>query len=259
MDVKNMSQLSKRLVAEPDDYMHSLRTNLYMYIGEKDITLQQISDEADIPISTLKTLCYGDAKDCRISTVIKLARVFHVSVDELIGSGTITSQTCESLQLMRTLPESFTYFVRWIIRFYRDMLIAHPVKEKAVEIMKARCSGEGNLIVTSDMEVSDISDYAPEVRTKIYMGIKIPCGNYEPYYFSGDILYVAHDRRPREDEAVVVCIAGCMWILKSRREVISSDDKRVITRYYTLRDDKYFASGDDIDSVIGYVVKVRRG
>ena len=36
-------------------------------------------------------------------------------------------------------------------------------------------------------------------------------------------------------------------------------DLRVITRYYTLRDDKYFASGDDIDSVIGYVVKVRRG
>lgn len=258
MNIKNMSQLSQRLVAEPDDYMHSLRANLYMYIGEKDITLQQISDEADIPISTLKTLCYGDARDCHISTVIKLARVFHVSVDELIGSGTISSQTCESLQLMRTLPESFTYFVRWIIRFYRDMLISNPVREKAVEVMRPSCSGEGNLLVTSDMEVSDISDYVPDIRTKIFMGITIPCNNYEPYYFSGDILYIAHDRRPRESEHVIVCIAGCMWILKSRREVVSPEDNTVITRYYTIRDDKFFVTGDDIDSVMGYVVKVRR-
>lgn len=259
MDIKNMAQLSKRLVADPDDYMRSLRTNLYMYIGEKDITLQQISDEADIPISTLKTLCYGDAKDCHISTVIKLARVFHVSIDELIGSGTISKQTCESLQLMRSLPESFTYFVRWIIRFYRDMLIASPVKEKAVEVMKSRCDGEGNLLVTSDMEVVDISDYPLDSRTKIYMGISVPCNYYAPFYFDGDILFVANDRGPREYEHVIVCISGYMWILRSRRELVSPDSTEVITRYYSILDDKYFASEKDVQSIIGYIVKVRRG
>lgn len=258
MNIKNMSQLSMRLVAEPDDYMHSLRTNLYMYIGEKDITLQQISDEADIPISTLKTLCYGDAKDCHISTVIKLARVFHVSVDELIGSGTIPKETCESLALMRTLPESFRYFVRWIIRFYKDMLAANPVMEKAVEVINARCDGEGNLMVTSDMEVSDISDYPLDIRTKIFMGISIPCNNYEPYYFKGDILYIAHDRRPREHEHVIVCIAENIWILRARRELVSSEDPTVITRYYTIKDDRLFATDKDVQSIMGYVVKVRR-
>lgn len=88
MDKERLLQLSERLIAEPDDYMHSFRANMYMYIGEKDITIQNISDETEIPISTLKTLVYGGTKDCYLSTAVKLARLFNVSIDKLIGSDT---------------------------------------------------------------------------------------------------------------------------------------------------------------------------
>lgn len=259
VDKKKLSQLSGNLVTEPENFMHSLRKNLYMYVGEKGITLQEISELADIPISTLKTLIYGDAKDCHISTVIKLAKVFNISVDELMGSGTISKQTCESLQLMRTLPESFTYFVRWIIHFHRDMLLAKPVSEKAVEVMLAECSETGNLRITSNLDIADISDFVPEIRTKIFMGIKLPCSNYEPTYFKGDILFVANDRAPREYEHVIVCISDNMWILKAKREFESPTSKNVITNYYSIRDDRLFATEKDIQTIVGYVVKVRRG
>lgn len=259
INAKTLSLLSSNLVSEPDNYMHSFRQNLYMYMSQKDITLSELSDQADIPISTLKTLMYGNAKDCYISTAVKLAYVFNVSVDELIGSGTIPAKTCESLQLMRTLPDSFKHFIRWIIHFHKDTLFSNPVKEKMVEIMYVDTCERGNLKLSSHLDVVDISDFDPSIRTKIFMGVVIPSNSYEPTYFEGDTLFIANDRAPRENENVLICISNNIWIVRARKEHKSETDKEVITRYYGIRDNRPFADENMVQAVMGYVVKVERG
>lgn len=255
LEITELRKLSANLTAEPDDYMHSFRKNLDVYIDRKEITLAELAELADIPLNTLKSLVYGDSKDCHISTAVKLARVLHISVDELIGAGTITPQTCESLQLTRMMPESFTHFVRWAIHYHYNMLTTHKVSIKSVELMLPEVNESGGIRMTNDFDVIDISYVSDELRPKIFMGIRIPCDNYQPHYFEGDVIFVANDREARENENVVVSVGETMWILKRKVEKI--DDKDVVN-YYSIRDGRLFAHEDEIDFVIGYVVKLSR-
>lgn len=252
LDAQNLRKLSCKLTAEPDDYMHSFRRNLDVYIDQKEITLAEIAEQADIPVNTLKSLVYGDSKDCHISTAIKLARVLHISVDELIGAGTISPQTCESIQLVRMLPESFTHFVRWAIHYHYDLLNNKKVSEKSVELMYPDVAENGNIIMTNNFDVADISDFPEEILRKIFMGIEIPCDNYAPHYFAGDRVFIANDRNARESETVIICCADMMWFVKRKEETVNGEKK---VNYYSIRDGRFFACEDEIQFVLGYIVK----
>lgn len=248
MNDVELRALSSRLVAQPDNYMRSFRRNISLYIDQKEITLQEVAEKADISLSTLKSLLYGDAKDCTLSTAIKLAKVFDVSVDELVGCGTISPQTCNSLQIMRQLPESFTHFVRWCIKFHQENLRSHNVAKRAIEVMQPEIGNDGNLKMTNRMEFLDISNLNDDIRPKIFMGIRIPSDMYAPTYFEGDVLLIANDRIPKEHERIVFSTSNNLWILEKR--IIEGS-----TEYISIRDGKTRAKEKDIENIIGYVVK----
>lgn len=253
IETKKLRELSCNLEADPDDYIRAFRKNLFMYLSQQGVTLAEVAELADIPLSTLRTFLYGDAKDCRISTAVKLARAFHVSVDELLGSGTISEQTCESLQLMRQLPESFTHFVRWAIHYHYDKLYSKKVTERAIEIMYAECRDNGNLGMTNNFDVMDISNLNDEVRPKIFMGIRIPCDHFMPLYSEGDILLIANDRNPRPHEHCIASVGDNMWLLKRKEEIVYGEKK---VCYYSIRDDHFITEDKNVHLYIGYVAKV---
>lgn len=255
LDKKSLRKLSKNLVSDPDDYMSAFRKNLYMYIEQKDITLAEVADEADISLSTLRSLLYGDARDCHVSTIVNLARALNVSCDELLGSGTISPQTCESLQLVRQLPESFTHFVRWAIHYHYGKLTSGEVTERSIEVMTPVCCDNGNLKMTNDFDVIDISDIDAAVRPKVFMGVRIPCEHYVPNYFPGDILLIANDRSGKRSEHVLVSVGEYMWIV-DRREEIENGAK--VENFYSVRDNRKRAHGDNVGIVIGYIAAVIR-
>ena len=259
VDNETLRKMSRNLVAEPEDYMHSFRKNLYMYIDRKDISLQEVAELADLPVGTLKTFMYGDASECRLSTAVKLARVFHVSVDELVGAGTISPQTCETLQIIRQLPESFTHFVRWTTHFHYDMLSEGKVTVRAIEIMTPEVDVNGNLKMTNNFDVVDIADLTDDISPKIFMGIRIVNNLYAPNYYEGNILLLANDRQARQGEHVVVCTgSNNMWLLR-RGDAGSSRKDGKPGEYFSLRDGKKRATDDDSLLVVGYVVKVVEG
>lgn len=254
LDKRRLRELSRNLEQNPDNYMNSLRNNLLMYIGQKDITLCDLANKADVSVNTLKTLVYGYSDDCHLSTVVKLARALNISVDELIGSGTLAPQTCETLQIIRMLPESFTHFVRWATHYHYDMLNSNKVSVKSVELMTPKITEHGNLKVSSNFDVIDISDVNPNVRAKIFMGIKIPNSHYAPTYFENDVVFIANDRDARPGENVVVSISDCMWILEKRMEAVGGQLK---VSYYSIRDNRLFAKEEEIQLVVGYIAEVK--
>lgn len=255
VDRKTLRRLSNQLISNPDDYMSSFRKNLFMYIERKDITLLELAEAADISSNTLRSFLYGDATDCHVSTVVKLARALNVSCDELLGSGTISSQTCESLQLVRQLPESFTHFVRWAIHYHFHLLNTQKVTERAIEIMAAECKDNGNLKMTNNFDVMDISDMNDELRPKIFMGIRIPCNHYMPLYDEGDIVLIANDRNARTGELVVIGVGENMWILKCKEEI---ENGQKVVNYYSPRNGLKRVSQHEVNYILGYVVKVVR-
>ena len=83
MKDEKLRLLSLKLVSDNENYMSAFRKNIDMYIGEKDITLRDISESADLSFDTLKTFVYGNGSDCKLSTAIRLSKAFQVSIDEL--------------------------------------------------------------------------------------------------------------------------------------------------------------------------------
>lgn len=254
LNEKKLNELTQSLVCEPDDFMHAFRKNVDLYLRQKGLTLAELSEEADMPLSTLRSFLYGDAKDCYVSMAVKLARALHVSVDELLGCGTISEKTRGSLQIMRQFPESFANFIHWGIRYHYDEMHRGHV-DHAIEVMEAVCTENGNIKMTNDFHFLDISNLDKELHPKIFMGIRMPCDNYIPHYYEGDVLLIAHDREPRPSEHVVVHFRDCIWILQRKSQIINGVKQSC---FYSIRDGAYRVPDQDKSLIIGYVAKVIR-
>jgi len=249
MENESLRRISKKMVVNPENYMESLRKNILLFTAEGDMTLHELSESADISYETLKSLVYGDSKDCKLSTVVALARALGISVDELVGSMTIEPVVAESMQITRNLPDTYVRFVRWAIRYYERMLETKQVSYKAVSIMIAELTNEGNVLLTNNFEIHDISGVPEIVRPKIFMGIRLPGDGYMPHFGEGDILLIANDRKPMPNETAVIIYGGYMWLAK-RKPIGDTPGK---FGFYSIRDGKFRVLEKDVEEIIGYV------
>lgn len=218
------------------------------------MSVLQLSEEAGISYETLKSLIYGDSKDVKLSTVVALASAFDISVDELAGSGTIEPIVAQSVQICRRLPASYVRFVRWAIRYYERMLSQKRVSTKAVNVMLPEYTNEGNIALSNNFELADISKLPNLIRPKIFVGFKLPCDNYMPHYGTGDILLIANDRKPMPNETSLISFDGYLWLAKRVED--KNEDGEVLVNYYSIRDGKFRVTEEDIDEHIGYIAGV---
>ena len=249
MNKEKLKKISKNLSADSDDFMSAFRHNLFMYINEKDITIKDISEEADIPFSTLNTFLYGDSKDIKLSTAVKLAKALNVSIDELIGAGTINEVSRESISICRNLTDNAVYLIRWYIRYIDSLNKKNEPHRRYVSVMELECNHNGNLKITTNYRHIDITDIGEEYRSKVFFGITMPCEHYMPTYSPYDILLIANDRNPQGHEDSLLRIDGCLYI--ARRKIENG-----VAKYYSIRDGKFRKNEDDVDEVIGYIAYV---
>lgn len=234
-------------MANKNDYMKAFRQNIDMYIAEKDITIREISEISDISFDTLKSFIYGDAKDCKLSTAVKLARAFNVSIDELVGAETVLPQARECMAMYRNLPENDQYLTRWYVSYISSLNKHNEEKHRYVSVMELACNHHGNLKITTNYRHVDITKINEEFRCKVFFGITLPCDHYMPYYTPYDILLIANDRNAYEDEHALVRIDGSLCICKRKVE-------NGIAKYYSLRDGKFRMNETDADEIVGYIL-----
>ena len=246
MENEKLKKMSLNLCSNKQDYMKSFRRNVDMYISEKDITLREVAEIADMPFDTLKNFLYKDSADCKLSTAVKLARALNVSIDELVGAETINEVSRESIAICRNLPDNALYLVRWYIRYIDSLNRKNEPHRRYVSIMELECNHNGNLKITTNYRHIDITDIGEEYRSKIFFGITMPCENYMPTYSPYDILLIANDREPYRNENSLLRIDGQLRIAKRKVE-------NGIAKYYSIRDGKYRIDEKDVDEVIGYV------
>ena len=246
LEKEKLKKISKNLSANRDDFISAFRHNLFMYIDEKDITIKDISEESDVPFSTLNTFLYGNSKDIKLSTAVKLAKALNVSIDELIGAETINEVSRESIAICRNLPDNALYLIRWYIRYIDSLNKKNEPHRRYVSVMELECNHNGNLKITTNYRHIDITDIGEEYRSKVLFGITIPCEHYMPAYSPYDILLIANDRNAKINENVLIRTDGNLFIAK--RKV-----KNGIVKYYSIRDGRFRLSEDEVDEVIGYI------
>ena len=112
-DEKN-TNIFLNLVSNDENYIESLIENIQMLRAYYGWSVNVLAKKADIPYDTLQTFLKGKAKDCNLSKIVKLAKVFNVSIDELIGCGTIEPETKQVIAMGRSLDDH----VRKVIKVY---------------------------------------------------------------------------------------------------------------------------------------------
>ena len=249
MENELLRKLSMDLCSDKHNYMKSFRKNVDMYVSEKDITLREIAEMADMPFETLKNFLYKESTDCKLSTAVKLARAFNVSIDELIGAETINDVSRESIAICRHLPDNALYLVRWYIRYIESLNKKNEPHRRYVRVMELECNHNGNLKITTNYRHIDITCIGEEYRSKVFFGITMPCDHYMPTYSPYDILLIANDRDAKENENVLIRTDGNLFLAK--RKVESGNAK-----YYSIRDGKFRLNEDNVDEVIGYISHV---
>ncbi len=249
MKNQNSKNSEENLVAKSTRYIDTFRKNIDMLMKEHNYTIKETAEIADISYDTLKTFLYGkDSKDCRLSTAVKLARAFHISVDELVGAGTFEPQNLESIQIYRSLPNGSRHFLDWHIRNQKFICEKHTGKV-TTNIMIPLCACNGNLKMTNDYELMDITHLDDDLTYKIFLGIKLPCLHYLPHYTEGDVLLIANDRNAMKGENTIIEINGNLAIVN---RIIENG----VEKYYSLRDGKLRPIDPNQIEVLGYVAKI---
>ena len=251
MEKEKCKRLSSELTYSEDYFMDNLRKNLGMYVSEPDITLRAISEKADIPLETLKKLLYKDSRDCKLSTVIGLAKTFGVTVDELIGGGSLTESDMRCISMFRNLPEHYQYIVKWFLK--RQSQLTHEKfrqGRKTIPVMILDENVDGTLHISSNFNTLDISTLPDNIRPQIFMGIRLGVDHYMPTYSPYDILLIANDRNPKPSENSVIICANNVFV--ARRCPVGNHG------YASIRDGKFRCYEKDVDDVIGYVAYVYR-
>lgn len=254
MRKEKLSKISEKLSVNRDNYMNSLRKNLDLFINNTDFTIKSLSEEADIPSSTLNNILYGNLSDCKVSTIVRLARALRVTVDELLGCGTLSDIEKASLSSARTLPEHSRYLVQWFI--HRQCELQNGTdnsRTKIIPIMHLERDSIGSLHTSNLFHDLDITNLPNSIRPQIFLGLQLNCDYYMPYYSPFDTLLIANNRKPKDNENSVILYGNQVFVVHPKIEYIDGKQK---THYYSIRSNKFFVSKDDIDEEIGYIAHV---
>lgn len=243
---EKLQETARKLTADKQNFISALRRNLYLYLENKEITLNSLSEASDMNPSTLKTFLYGNAKDISLSNVVKLAKALGVSIDELVGADTIPELSRESLRMCREMPENDLMLVRWFIRCLYDLNSQNEPNKRYVKVMLPEEDNNGNCKLVSKFENVEITDLEEPLRSKIFMGFKVISDYYMPYYMTGNTVLIANDRPAKTSEHVLVRVGDYFFIVKRKTE-------NGVAKLYSIRDDKYRIDEADTDEIVGYI------
>lgn len=235
-----------------ENHLASFRHNIDYMMDMHDMTIKELAEKADIPFSTLNTFLYDkEAKDCRLSTAIKISKVFGISIDELVGAGTIESETRECIAMSRSLTPHHRYVIRAYVRHQYKLHGNVPKHSKQISIMLPECR-HGYLKTTNITEALNIDHLDTGTRSKVCLGLKVPCEHYEPFFMQNEIILLAADRDGLNNEKCVISHDGNFYICIKRIETI--DGKKKIS-YLSIMDGKNkMFDYEEIDDKIGYIV-----
>lgn len=239
-----------KLASNSDDYVTAFRDNIGRLRTHYGYSVRVLSELADINYDTLSGFLKGNSKSCNLSTAVKLARVFGISMDELVGAETIEETSRESIDMTRHMPDHVKYLIRSFIRHQYNIFSKFDEKSVNIPVLLPECK-YGYLTTTNVTTTVCIDDLTPNVRSKTCIGLQIPCEHYEPFYMPNDILLLAADRSGLNNERCVVVRNGNYYIV-IKKISIENGGKKV--KYVSLIDDKIEVYKEEIEDKLGYII-----
>ena len=249
--MKKPKNLEKKLVKNPQNPTSSLRMNVDTLMDIYGYTLSELSEKANISYETFKAFFYGKSDECRLSTAVKLARLFNLSIDEIVGSGTVSDDIEEYINMYKSLPDYSKYLVKYFVK-HQASIYNHREerKEKIISVLKPQCvdSFLQTTNVTEPMSIEHLND---NIKSKVSLGLKVPCEHYMPIYSPYDILLIAADRDAQNGERCVIVKNNNLFIVEKKIYIKDGVKK---SDYVSLINSNIVVPSTEIDYKLGYIV-----
>ena len=250
MKNKKNKFFAENLVTNPTNFIDSFRKNIFYLMESRDLSIRELSEKADMPFETLKSFLYGNSKDCKLSTAVKIAKAFEISVDELVGAETLNPLSAQSIAMCRSMPDYVVYLVRSFIRHQYNLQKQLDENSVNIPVLLPECQN-GYLQTTNITDTVCIDHLTNGLKSKICIGLKIPCEHYEPFYMPNEIILLAADRDGQHNERCVVSYKGNFFLT---RKIFFIENGEKKFKYVSLIDGKREILPRDIDDKLGYVV-----
>ena len=179
-----------------------------------------------------------------------MSKALGISIDELVGAGTMEDKMMESVKICRALPEHSLYLVRYLIRHQGKIYSELGYKQKYISVIKPQLIN-GIIATTNAVEPMCVDNLPEDVKSKAYIGIQIPCDYYMPFYLPGEILLLAADREEQGGERCVVTSNGGIYIVV---KIHVFENGKIVWKYVPLMSPESILPDGIIDEKIGYVV-----
>ncbi|MDE5864504.1 MAG: helix-turn-helix transcriptional regulator [Lachnospiraceae bacterium] len=185
--------------------LRSLRDNLKIKLKESDLTLNEFSLHADLSEDTLRSLIYGDAKDIKLSTLIKIADAFHCSIDTILSRSVYSRQEDELIQRLQKLSERSIHTVQTLIQLEEisHLTVSNTGRDTIQIFLPTGNMKDGYFYDNTLFEALDITEYPYSLKNAVDFGIKILSTCYEPYYCLNDILLFSQKHPPQYNDIVL--------------------------------------------------------
>lgn len=182
-----------------------LRNNLRKLLKDKKMTLNTLSIEADLSEDTLRSLIYSKSKDVKMSTIVKIAKVFNCSIDTLLGHSIYSIHEEYIIQKLRILSDRSHQTILALIDLEERTTLqpSHSGKDFITIFLPTGNPMDGQFYDTSSFETLDISAYPNSLKNTVDFGFKILSEKFQPLYNKNDILLLSRRQTPIHDDIVL--------------------------------------------------------
>lgn len=249
--MKKPKNIEKKLVKNPQNPTSSLRQNVDILMDIYGYTISETAEMANISLEKFKNFFYGKSDECRLSTAIQLARLFNMSIDEITGAETISNDMEEYINMYKSLPEYSQYLVKYFIKHQSNIYQQRESSgSKIISVLKPQCI-DTYLHTTNVTEPICIDHLDENIKSKVCMGLKIPCEHYMPIYGPYDILLIAADRDAQHGERCIIERHNKLFIVE-KKIYVQDGIKR--SDYVSLMNSNFVVPATEIDDKLGYIV-----
>lgn len=181
------------------------RQNLRTILHRNKITLNALSVEADLSEDTLRSILYGRSKDIRLSTIIKVADVLNLSLDEMVGRSIYSMQGEKLVRQIQSLPAHSLCAIQALIDLESNACTKSSATGKDyISVFVPTGNIQDGLFYDScNFQSINLSQYPKDLKVAADFGFKITTSNFEPIYFMEDILLLSQKQKPNYNDTVL--------------------------------------------------------
>ncbi len=192
--------------------------NINYFLSKKNWTIKNLSDYSNLPYESIKKLVNGKVDNPTIYTVYNVANALGCSIDFLLGKSNISNVTSANLPLrtFSLLEEIINIETQLSIENQKGNILNIPV------FVPTGRMNDGLIFDSFVTESIDISDSYRESQDIIMCGIKITSSYFSPTYLNNDVLLIARDRYPHQDEIGIFLVNNRFYIRKYSYDNINS-------------------------------------